>query len=133
MSENTPFNQFVSVAFVVSPPNFLHTRSLLTGRAEWEYLDAMEGLLSNNQNTGVLSTFLVTFSKHHMVQTSTTQTAMNKIHSSQLNLCPLVHTMYVMLKSYTIQYNLTNKDHSLSYHVIHIYTDMIPTVYGSSL
>lgn len=131
MSENTPFNQFVSVAFVVSPPNFLHTPSL--GGAEWEYLDAMEGLLSNNKNTDVLSTFLVTFSKHHMVQTSTTQTAMYKIHSSQLNLCPLVHTMYVMLKSYTIQYNLTNKDHSLSYHVIHLYTDMIPTVYGSSL
>lgn len=131
MSENTPFNQFVSVAFVVSPPNFLYTPSL--GGAEWEYLDAMEGLLSNNQNTGVLSTFLVTFSKHHMVQTSTTQTAMNKIHPSKLNLFPLVHTMYVMLKSYTIQYNLTNKDHSLSYHVIHIYTDMIPTVYGSSL
>lgn len=55
-----PFVQFGSAAFVVSPPIFLHTPNVLTGRAEQECLDAAAGLLSNNQNTGVLPTLLVT-------------------------------------------------------------------------
>lgn len=52
-----PFGQFRSAALVVSPPNFLLASSLTAVKAEQgnqKSLDAVQALLSNSLNTGVL-------------------------------------------------------------------------------
>lgn len=118
LSQLLLLNLVFYVSYLCCVPSYLLKHLQPTHwEAEWEYLDAMEGLLSNNQNIGVLSTFSVTFSKHHVVQ---------KQHHDRL---PWTKSM---LKSYTIQYNLT-KHHSVACYVICIYRDMSLIVYGSPL
>lgn len=72
LSQLSLLNLVFYVSYLCCVPSyFLKHLQPTHWEAEWEYLDAMEGLLSNNQNIGVLSTFSVTFSKHHVVQNST--------------------------------------------------------------
>lgn len=81
-----PCGKFGSAPIVVSPLGFLHIPNLLSGRAEWKCLNAVEGVLSNSQNTDLLSALFVTNPKQRKIQNLTIRATMKRIHPCQPDL-----------------------------------------------
>lgn len=106
-----------------------------TQPTQWE--DRMEGVLSNSQNTGVLSALLVTNPKQDKIQNRTIRATMKWIHPCQPDLVQSPVLIPYHFRTQFLHYPTYSHQHHPPSYVIYIYiyidTDIILLMCGLPL